>query len=244
MQERRAIVTSVKSIPDDSLGGPRLAADTERDFPLLSSPCIPAGLNIKAYSLNFTVIPNPSGPLRYLTVWATGTSQPTLNNPTGTVVANAAIVAPGTNGEVAVYPYGNTTDLLIDINGYFAAAGTGGLSLYPAAQCRVIDTRQNGGAFENEKTILVAGSVCAPSTMAQTYVFNATVLPNTGFSYLTLWADGQLQPNTSTLDAYDGFATSNMAIVANGPNGDGSTDAYAYGGTTQLLLDILGYFAP
>jgi hypothetical protein len=35
------------------------------------------------------------------------------------VLANAAIVPAGTNGEIAVY-VSNTTDLIIDINGYFA----------------------------------------------------------------------------------------------------------------------------
>jgi len=39
----------------------------------------------------------------------------------------------------------NTTDLLIDIDGYFAAPGTGGLSMYPTAPCRVLDTRNNNG---------------------------------------------------------------------------------------------------
>ena len=44
----------------------------------------------------------------------------------------------------------------------------------------------------------------------------------------------------STLNAYDGFITSNMAIV---PTNNGSIDAYA-DALTQLILDISGYFAP
>jgi len=128
---------------DGELGGPRLLAQTPRRFPLLQSSCIPAGLNPQAYSLNFTVAPNPSGqPLGYLTVWPTGDTQPvvsTLNNPTATVVANAAIVPAGTNGDVEVYAY-DTTDLIIDINGYFAPPGTGGLSMYPVPPCRALDT--------------------------------------------------------------------------------------------------------
>jgi hypothetical protein len=44
----------------------------------------------------------------------------------------------------------------------------------------------------------------------------------------------------STLNASDGFITSNMAIV---PTTNGSIDVYAYG-LTQLILDISGYFAP
>jgi hypothetical protein len=58
--------------------------------------------------------------------------------------------------------------------------------------------------------------------------------------YLTLWPHGEHQPTVSTLNALDGFITSNMAIV---PTNDGSIDAYA-AGLTQLILDISGYFAP
>ncbi len=226
------------------LGGPALLAQTPRSFPLLESSCIPSGLNPLAYSLNFTVVPNPSGqPLGYLSVWPTGETQPvvsTLNNPTATVVANGAIVPAGTGGAVEVYAY-NTTDLLIDINGYFAAAGTGGLSMYPVAPCRVLDTRQNKGQpFKDEKTVNVEGSACAPPSNAAAYIFNATVVPPGSMPYLTLWPDGEQQPVVSTLNAYDGFITSNMAIV---PTTNGSIDAYAYA-LTQLILDISGYFAP
>ncbi|MGA2373126.1 MAG: choice-of-anchor tandem repeat GloVer-containing protein [Candidatus Korobacteraceae bacterium] len=228
---------------DGNLGGPRLLAQTPRTFPLLESSCISAGLNPLAYSLNFTVVPNPSGQsLGYLTVWPTGETQPvvsTLNNPTGTVVANGAIVPAGTGGAVDVYAY-NTTDLLIDINGYFAAPGTGGFSMYPVAPCRVLDTRHSGGAFVGEKTVSVEGSACAPPSNAAAYIFNATVVPPGSMPYLTLWPDGEQEPVVSTLNAYDGFITSNMAIV---PTNNGSIDAYAYA-LTQLILDISGYFAP
>jgi hypothetical protein len=53
--------------------------------------------------------------------------------------------------------------------------------------------------------------------------------------------DGEQQPGVSTLNAGDGSVTSNMAVVPN--HGDGMIDAYAHG-TTQLILDISGYFAP
>jgi uncharacterized repeat protein (TIGR03803 family) len=228
---------------DGDLGGPRLQAQTPRSFPLLESSCIPSGLNPLAYSLNFTVVPNPSGqPLGYLTVWPAGDTQPvvsTLNNPTATVVANGAIVPAGTGGAVDVYAY-NTTDLLIDINGYFAAPGTGGFSMYPVAPCRVLDTRHSGGAFVGEKTVNVEGSACTPPSNAAAYIFNATVVPPGPMLYLTLWPDGEKQPTVSTLNAYDGFITSNMAIV---PTNNGSIDAYA-AALTQLILDISGYFAP
>ena len=46
----------------------------------------------------------------------------TLNAPTGTVTANAALVPAGTGGDIEVFP-SNDTDLVIDVNGYFAAPG-------------------------------------------------------------------------------------------------------------------------
>jgi len=66
------------------------------------------------------------------------------------------------------------------------------------------------------------------------------VVPSGSMPFLTLWPHGEDQPGVSTLNAQDGFVTSNMAIV---PTNDGSIDAYA-AGLTQLILDISGYFAP
>ena len=164
----------------------------------------------------------------------------TLNSYTGTVVANAAIVPAGSENATAFYPNSNNTDLLVDVNGYFAPAGTGGLSMYPQAPCRVLDTRQSGSGFTGEMTVDVVDSACAPPSNAGGYVFNATVVPPAPMLYLTLWPDGEQQPTVSTLNAEDGFITSNMAIV---PTNNGSIDAFA-ASLTQLILDISGYYAP
>jgi YVTN family beta-propeller protein len=227
--------------PNGPLGGPFLASGQERDFPVLSSNCNIPG-SAQAYSMNFTVVPYNGEPLGYLTVWPQGTQRPvvsTLNNLTATIVANAAVVPAGTGGGIAAYPSGNT-QLVADIDGYFAAPGPGGLSLYTEAPCRVLDTRKGDGAFSGELTVNVVGSACTPPSTAQAYVFNATVVPQGSLGYLTLWPDGEGQPVVSTLNAIDGAIASNMAIV---PNLDGKTDAYA-SGITQLILDIFSYFAP
>ena len=241
----RVVDTRSGSKEPKGLGPPSLIAQQQRDLPILSSPCLKGITNPAAYSFNVTVVPNPAGqPLGYLTVWPSNQTQPTvstLNNPTATVVANAAIVPAAPDGDIDVYAY-NSTDLIIDINGYFAAPGANGYSLYPVTPCRAYDSRNNNGQpFTGERTVNIAGSQCAPPSNAAGYVFNATVVPSGSLGYLTLWADGQKQPVVSTLNAYDGFITSNMAIV---PNTNGSTDAFAGGGSTQLILDISGYFAP
>jgi len=228
---------------NSNLGGPHLEGGHERDFPVLSSSCqLPS--HAVAYSMNFTVVPVSGKPLGYLTVWPAGSQQPvvsTLNNPTATTLANAAIVPAGVGGAVAVYA-DQDTQLIGDINGYFAAPVSGGLSLYPLAPCRVVDTRSTGGAFSGERNppVNVASSACGVPAGAEEYVFNVTVVPVGPLGYLTLWADGDTMPGVSNLNATDGVAASNMAIIG---NRDGKSDAYAYG-VTQLILDIASYFAP
>jgi trimeric autotransporter adhesin len=222
------------------LAGPSLAGNTSRSFPILSSACgIPS--TAQAYSLNFAAVPKV--PLGYLTAWPAGQSQPlvaTLNAVTGTVTANAAIVPAGTSGAIEVFA-SNDTDLVIDINGYFAPPATGGLSLYVLPPCRVLDTRQPSGSlpFNGVKNVTVAGA-CGVPAPGQAYVFNATVVPPGALGYLTMWPEGTTQPLVATLNAVDGAVTNNMAIV---PTNNGSISAYA-SNPTHLVLDIFGYFGP
>jgi hypothetical protein len=222
-----------------ALGGPSLGAATSRAFPVLSSSCgIPA--TAKVYSLNVTAVPH--GTLGFLTAWPSGESQPvvsTLNASTGEVTANAAIIPAGTGGEISIF-VSDASDVILDVNGYFAPPATGGLSLYTVAPCRAIDTRAGAGAFNGTFTVPIHGSSCAPPATAQAYVLNATVVPTPTLGFLTLWAAGKTEPVVSTLNADDGAVTSNMAIV---PTTNGSIDAFA-SDSTNLLLDISSYFAP
>jgi hypothetical protein len=230
-------------LQNGALGGPFLAGNAARTFPILSSSCnVPS--TAQAYSLNFTSVPR--GTLGFLTAWPAGQTQPlvsTLNAPTGAVTANAAIVPAGTNGDVSVFVT-NDSDLIIDVDGYFAppGTGTGGLSLYNLVPCRVLDTRNPPGSppFVGTLNVNVAASACGTPVSAQSYVLNATVVPQGALGYLTLWPQGAAQPSVSTLNASDGMVTSNMAIV---PTTNGSISAFA-SNPTHLVLDISAYFAP
>lgn len=109
-----------------TFGGPSMAAGSTRSFPVPSSSCSipPTAL---AYSLNVTVVPLAGG-LGYLTLWGTGQTQPyvsTLNSETGLITANAAIVPAGTNGAINVFVT-DETDVILDIDGYFAAESFSG----------------------------------------------------------------------------------------------------------------------
>lgn len=226
--------------PGGPLGGPSLSGGTQRDFPVLQAANCNIPDTAQAYSLNFTVVPRHT--LGYLSVWPTGAPRPvvsTLNDPTGTTVANAALVPAGSAGDISTYVT-DDTDLIVDIDGYFAPPAQGGLSLYVPTVCRLYDSRNLHWPLHGERTIGVASAGCSIPTDANAYVLNATALPNGYLGYLTLWPDGQPQPGVSTLNAPDGAITSNMAIV---PSANGSIDAYAPS-QTHLILDSSGYFAP
>ncbi len=140
-----------------------------------------------AYSLNVTVVPR--GPLGYLTIWPTGQVQPlvsTLNSTDGRIKANAAIVPAGASGAVSVYVT-DTTDVILDIDGYFNAPGSQTLQFYPLAPCRVVDTRQTNlpqglgapsfGAMET-RDLPIPASSCLQSLSNQpvAYSFNVTAV--------------------------------------------------------------------
>ena len=71
-------------------------------------------------------------------------------------------------------------------------------------------------------------------------MLNATVVPVDWLGYLALWPNGETQPDISTLNANDSAVTSNMAIV---PTTNGLIDAFA-SGSTQLVVDVSGFFGP
>jgi hypothetical protein len=116
----RVVDTRTGSGFTGAFGTPSLVGGASRTFPIQSSTTCSIPSIAQAYSFNITVV--PPGFLDFITVWPTGQPRPnasTLNGYVGTVIANAAIVPAGTSGSVDVYA-SQFTDLIIDINGYYA----------------------------------------------------------------------------------------------------------------------------
>ena len=228
-------------------GPPSMTANQTRSFTIPSSGCnIPA--TAQAYSLNVTAV--PAGGLGYLTIWPAGQTQPvvsTLNSLNGAILANAAIVPAGSDGAVNVF-VSNATDLIIDINGYFATPTATALAFYPVTPCRVADTRNGSGPFGGPslgaggtRSFTVPSSTCGIPTTAQAYSLNTTVVPPGPLTYLTVWPTGQTQPYVSTLNALQGQIAANAAIVPAGTNGAVSVFV---SDPSNVIIDINGYFAP
>jgi hypothetical protein len=231
--------------PNGTFGGPAITGGTSRAFPIQSSPCgVPS--TAQAYSLNVTVVPH--GFLGFLTAYPTGKPVPlasTLNSLDGTVLANAAIVPAGTpNGSLSFYA-SNTTDLVVDINGYFAPPASGGLNFYTVDPDRLVDTRGSpsplGGPVldgNTSRTFPLASNCGLPSN-ASAYSLNVTVQPAGFLGYLTAWPTGTTRPLVSTLNSLKGLVVANAALVPAGTSR--SVDVYA-ANQTHVIIDTNGYF--
>ena len=235
--------------PDGTFGGPFLPADVVRSFPIGAGSC-GAPANAAAYSLNVTVVPH--GTLGYLSAWPAGQPQPvvsTLNSLDGTVLANAAIVPAGTGDNAGAVSFfaANDTDLVVDINGYFAPPGPGGLNFYTVTPCRVVDTRNPDGTFSGPVMLTrttrgfpLAEGPCGLPDSAQAYSLNMTVAPQAPIlGYLSTWPAGGTQPVVSTLNAYKGQIVANAAIV---PAGSGAAVDVFVTDSTHVVIDTNGYF--
>ena len=106
-------------------GPPALSPGVERSFELNDGPCSGMPQTLVAYSLNVTVV-GPTGP-GHLVIWPTGFTQPdvsSINYTAGQTIANAVIV-PAPVGAVSVVAGVSATNVLIDVNGYYAWAPKG-----------------------------------------------------------------------------------------------------------------------
>lgn len=242
------------------LGGPALAGGVPRTFQVSNTLNCYVPWDAEAYSLNVTATPVNGQHLGYVTVWPSDQTQPetsTLNAPTGTTVANAAIVKAGT-GAISIYASADT-NIEVYVNGYFGRKNSFYTdALYALTPCRALDTRPTYFTERMDYTVQTEGGCVWPSlpVIANTIpdisalVLNATLVPNAGVGYFPIWKHDEIMPTPSTLYALDGAVTSNMAIVppstkrarGGSPLDVGQISAYA-SGATNLLYDVFGYFA-
>jgi len=244
----RLVDTRSSSILTGAFGPPSLSAGGTRTLPIPSGPCAGISSNAAAYAVNITALPTVT--LGVLIAWAAGAPKAEESNlgvPSG-AGSTAAIVAAGSGGAVNLWVSDNT-DILVDINGYFAPAGS--LQFFPLTPCRVADTR-SGSGFQGSfgppsvptggtRTFPIAGSCSVPSGAAA-YSLDVTAFPSTGYlGYLAAWPGGQGQPGTSLLNVWNSSvgAASDAAIVG---AGNGGVSVFA-SDSTDVVIDVNGYFA-
>ncbi len=112
-------------------GPPALAPAAARTFNIVASGCTGLPANVSAFSLNFTVT-NTTGP-GHIIAWPAGGTMPnvsTINYLGAQTLANAAIVPSGYGTSISALAAVSTTDLIIDINGYYTSFPNAGNRLF------------------------------------------------------------------------------------------------------------------
>jgi hypothetical protein len=189
-----------------------------------------------------------------LTVWPTGQAQPTaanMNWTAGQTVPNLVQTGVGTNGQISIFNYAGTADVVVDLEGYFEA-GTGGLYV-PLEPIRACDTRLGQPANQCNSAGTAAGTLGANSTKevnvetglgvpagATSVVLNVAVTTTSTASYLTVWPTGATQPLAASLNWAAGQTISNRVFAP--VNGAGDINVFNAYGTADVVIDVDGYF--
>lgn len=257
-------VTPVR-ICDTRASGPGVTAnqcDTAGHSPLSTSGVmnvtvagidgVPAGATAVVLHVTATATQAAS----FLTVWPTGQPQPSaasVNWAAGQTVANLVASGVGTAGQISIFNYAFSVDVVIDLEGYVAPS-SGGLFV-PLAPVRVCDTRVSEPANQCNANGTAAGTLGAGKTKvinagttfgvpagATGVVLNVTATTTSTASYFDVYADGAAAPFASSLNWAAGQTISNRVFTA--VSDAGNIDVFNAYGTADVVIDLTGYFSP
>jgi len=187
----------------------------------------------------------------FVTVYPTGEPLPVvsnLNTVAATTIPNLVTVELGTNGQVNLYNFSGSTDLVADVFGYFDSQGTTGSDYHAApSPNRILDTRSGQGAPQaplgpgQTLPLQVSGTADVPAG-ATAVVLNMTATNTTATSFLTVWPAGLSQPTASNLNWSAGVSIPNLVVVP--LSGSGQVSIFNNSGSTDVVADVEGFYGP
>jgi len=226
-----------------------IAGGTSRTQNARSFCGIPA--NAAAVTGNVTTVASGGG---YLTLYPSGATQPTVastNYNPNEVINNVFTVGLGAgDGAFKIFAL-NTTDVVVDVTGYYAPPATGGLYFHPLpAPVRLLETRagQPIGCVRpgvpltgGQDSLQTATTACTGiPAAARAIVGNATTVSPQGGGYLTLFPADAGRPLVAS-------SNYNFNEVVNGPFTVGLSPTGQFNiftlATTDLVVDVLGYYS-
>jgi adhesin/invasin len=162
-----------------------------------------------------------------------------VNWAAGTTLPNRVIVGLGTGGKVTIYNGQGAADAVIDVSGYFTDSTASGKFFTPLTPSRVVDTRVSGGTIGPngiDTFQVTGGSVPAGATAV---FINTTVTNTTASSALTVFP-GPSRPTASDLNWVANQTIPNATLAT--LSSTGTSSFYNFVGSTDLVLDLSGYF--
>jgi hypothetical protein len=201
-----------------------------------------------AVALNVTVTGTTSA--SYLSVFPTGDAQPSVSNlnwTKGETVANSVIVPIGSENSDIFYNYAGKTNVVVDLEGYFAPASGNAGAYVPLTPDRITDTRSGSGAPNAGDTLGAGGTLNVQVTGedaipagATGAILNVTVTNTGSAGYLTAYPQGAARPTASNLDWNAGATVANRVLVPLGATG--MITLYNNTGSADVIVDVDGYF--
>ncbi len=216
---------------------------------------------VEAVVLNVTATRGSAG--SFLTVFPAGIATPTASNvnfTAGSNVPNAVIVKLGTGGAISIFNRFGSTDVLVDVAGYYLAGG----AFHALDPARVVDTRPNkttidgqdqGGSLgdpvgdDEERTVCIGGRAnVAASGQVGAVALNVTSTRSTAGGFLTVFPNGITRPNSSNVNFGAGATVPNLVIAK--VAGDGCFKVFNRNAPasvnpadhTDVLIDVAGWF--
>ena len=214
---------------------------------------IPAGVQALVGNAT-TVSPQANG---FLTLYPADAARPLIasaNFQPGVNLNSPFMVGLSPSGEFSIY-VASTTDLVVDVTGYYSTQlndsnGQGLLFNALAGPKRLLDSRigmtgcflPNAPMTGGTSYLQTATGGCSTvPALAQAVVGNATVVNATANGYLTFWPSDASQPFVATSNYRTGITFNRHFTV--GLGADGAFKRFA-ASTTDLVIDLSGYFAP
>ncbi len=187
----------------------------------------------------------------FLTIYPTGQPRPlaaNLNFNVGNTVSNRAMVKLGTGGQVTIYNNAGSTDVIVDVNGWYTDASVAGSTgIYtPLTPARILDTRNGTGgitgpiAGNTSVDVQVSGAGGVPASGVSAVILNATVVSPAGPGYLTISPTGTAMPLSADLNYATGETRANLVVVKLGTAG--KVNLFTSAGS-HVVFDVAGWFS-
>ena len=204
--------------------------------------------NASAVVLNVTVAHARAD--GFVTVFPAGRTMPATSNVNfaqGAVVPNSVVCDLGADGAVEFASSVGGVDLVVDLLGWFATTPlTAATGFRPVTPRRLADTREGiafaRGTGPGEVAVLPVAGVGEVPADASAVVLNVTVTEPSDSGYLTVWPTGTAQPPTSSVNWQAGQTVPNLVVASVGS--DGTLSMFNSAGSSHLVVDVFGYFAP
>jgi len=201
--------------------------------------------------------PSGAGFIRAYPNGSTAPDATVVNYSDGRGATNTVTVPLAASGtlDLEVANFGGSTDVIVDVQGYFAASG--GQGFVPlSAPCRIADTRATGGqiASGSSRTFLVDGSTgdfvgqggtdggCGVPDGTTAVEFSVTAVDPTGTGFLRVTPNSSSVPNAAFVNYTPNANTTNTGTVRLEPLQTKPLRVANQGTPVHVIVDVQGYY--